>query len=159
MLVYFTVSLAVLLGVVGLAVDVGRMQLATTQLQAVAADAAMTAATEFSNGNTNWQTVATSEATSAGAANSLPSVGASFQFGANTGPYAGNQSVIQATVTQSIPLYFMPRHSLKYMDCERTSRSPTSALLLFHGRGLERLQCRSFEHEPTEFLVVSHLCG
>jgi hypothetical protein len=108
MLVYFTVSLAVLLGFVGLAVDVGRMQLATTQLQAVADDAAMTAATEFSNGNTNWQTVATSEATSAGAANSLPSVGASFQFGANTGPYAGNQSVIQATVTQSIPLYFMP---------------------------------------------------
>lgn len=108
MLVYFAISLTVLLAFVGLAVDVGRMELATIQLQAVADDAALTAATEYENGNGSYKTVGAAEAASVGAANGLSSVGASFHFGADTGPYVNNNSVIQATVTQQLSLYFLP---------------------------------------------------
>jgi len=108
MLVYFAVSFAVLLGFIGLAVDVGRMELATIQLQAVADDAALTAATEYENGNGSYKTVGAAEAASIGAANGLSSVSASFHFGADTGPYVNSNSVIQATVTQPLSLYFLP---------------------------------------------------
>jgi Flp pilus assembly protein TadG len=108
MLVYFAVSLTVLLGFAGMAIDVGRIESYTIQLQAVADDAALTAAAEYQNGNSNWQTVSAAEAAAAGVASGLPSVSASFQIGAGTGAYAGYKSVAQATVTQQIPLYLIP---------------------------------------------------
>jgi hypothetical protein len=84
------------------------MELAQIQLQAVADDAAMTAATEYQNGNSSWQSVSSQEAAAVGASNGLSSVGSSFQLGANSGTYGSNQSVVQATVTQQIPLIFIP---------------------------------------------------
>lgn len=108
MLVYFSISLIVLLGFVGLAVDVGRMELDTIELQAVADDTALTAATEYQNGNSHWQTVSSAEAASLGASSGLSNVTSTFQIGANAGPYAANASVMQATVSQTIPLYFIP---------------------------------------------------
>lgn len=108
MLVYFTLSLVVLLGFAGLAVDVGRMEMNTIQLQAVADDVALTAATEYQNGNGSYKALGKAEAAALGVACGLPSVGASIQTGADSGPYAGDRSVIQATVTQTIALYFLP---------------------------------------------------
>ena len=107
MLVYFALTLIVLLGFVGLAVDVGRMELNTIKLQAFADDAALTAAAEYQNGNANWRTLAAAEATSAAAAAGVSSVSAAFQMHATAGPYNVDYSAVQATVTQSLPMYFM----------------------------------------------------
>lgn len=107
MLVYFALTLIILLGFVGLAVDVGRMELNTIKLQAVADDAALTAAADYQNGNTNWRTLAGAETTSAATAAGLSSVSSAFQMRATNGPYNVDYSSVQATVTQSMPIYFM----------------------------------------------------
>lgn len=107
MIVYFALTLMVLLGFVGLAIDVGRMELGTIQLQAVADDAALTIATEYQNGNGNFQSIGSTEAASAATAAGLSNVSVSFSWGAGTGPYATDYSAIRATVTQQIPLYLI----------------------------------------------------
>ena len=50
------------------------MELGTIQLQAIADDTALTAATEYQNGNGSWETVAAAEATSVATAGGLSSV-------------------------------------------------------------------------------------
>lgn len=107
MLVYFAITLIVLLGFVGLAVDVGRMELNMTQLQAVADDAALTAAAEYQNGTSTWRTLASAEATSAAAATGVTGVTSTFQMRATTTPYNVDYSAVQATITKSLPIYFM----------------------------------------------------
>lgn len=107
MFIYFALTLLVLLGFVGLAVDVGRMELNTIQLQAVADDAALTAAAEFENGNSNWQSLGKSEATAAATVAGLSNVTPAVQLHADTGPYNLDYSAVQVTVTQAMPIYFM----------------------------------------------------
>lgn len=107
MLVYVVFTLLVVLGFVGLAVDVGRMELNTIQLQAVADDAAMTAAAEYQNGNSAWRTLAVAETTAAASATGLSKVSAALQMRSSLGPYAVDYSSVQATVTQSLPIYFL----------------------------------------------------
>ena len=108
MLVYFTISLAVLLGCCGMAIDVGRMELRTTQLQAAADDGALTAAAEVQRGNAaTYATLVQNEVSAFLAQANLPAATATSQYTAATGPYTPDYSAMQVTVTQTLPLYFM----------------------------------------------------
>lgn len=113
-LVYFTIILIVLLGFCGLAIDVGRMELRTNQLQAAADAAALAAAAEVlhSSTYTSWQSYAQAAADADIATyeteNGIPSTSPStVQLGASSGPYMGDYSTVQVTVTQALPTIFM----------------------------------------------------
>ncbi len=107
MLVYFAVSLIALLGFCGLALDVGRMEARSLQLQTAADNAAISYALEYGRrGNVASSTLtamASNELTAYAAANNLPLPTITLQSGASSGPYAGNSAVIQATIQQTMP--------------------------------------------------------
>lgn len=108
MLVYFAVLLTVLLGFCGLAIDVGRVELRELQLQGAADDAAVSSAAQLQQGDSNWQQAASAEATAYLAANGIPvaTVDTPVQ-GPASGAYAGDQSVVQVTLHQTMPTVFL----------------------------------------------------
>lgn len=110
MIVYFTIILIVLLGFCGLAVDIGRMELRTNQLQAAADAAALAAAGELQHASStsNWQTAADNDVAAFEIANNIPSTTpTTLVLGPTYGPYIGDSSVVQATVTQSFRTIFL----------------------------------------------------
>ena len=110
MLVYFALILITLIGFCGLAIDVGRMELRTNQLQAAADAGALAAAAELAHGGagSNYQTAATNDIATYEAANGLPQTGTNaVVVGANYGSYANDNSTVQVTITQTLPTLFM----------------------------------------------------
>ncbi len=107
MLIYFAVSLIALLGFCGLALDVGRMEVRSLQLQTAADNAAISYALEAGRlGNvssSNFAAGANAELAAYAAANSIPTPTVALQSGASSGPYTGNNGVVQATVQQTMP--------------------------------------------------------
>jgi Flp pilus assembly protein TadG len=110
MIVYFAVILTVLLGFCGLAVDTARMELRQDQLQAAADTGALAAAGELSHSGTgsNYQTAANTDVAAYETANNIPSTGNPIvQTGATYGPYVGDHSTVQVTVTQNLGTIFL----------------------------------------------------
>ena len=110
MLVYFTIILIVLLGFCGLAVDIGRMEVRTAQLQAAADAGAMAAAGELLHGGTgsNPTTAATNDVNSMLTLNNLPAATSiSESMTAVNGPYASDYSTVEVDVTQNFPNLFL----------------------------------------------------
>ena len=80
------------------------------QLQAAADIGALAAAGELWHGGTgsNWQTAADNDIAVYETANNIPSTAPSgLTLGATYGPYVGDKSVVQVTVTQSFPTIFL----------------------------------------------------
>ncbi len=107
MLVYFTIILVTLLGFCGMAIDVGRIELRTIQLQAAADDGALTAAAERQRQNSSYIAATSTEVSSFLSQANLPAATTAVQSFASTGPYTADLSTLQVTVTQQIPLFFM----------------------------------------------------
>ncbi len=107
MLLYFAVSLIALMGFCGLALDVGRMEARSLQLQTAADNAAISYALESGRrGNvptSEFTAMANAELTAYAAANNLPAPTLTLQSGASSGPYAGTNAVVQATVQTTMP--------------------------------------------------------
>jgi hypothetical protein len=90
-LVYFIVILTVLMGFCGLAIDVGRVELRTNQLQA-AADA---------------EAAAYNDVVQVTTANGIPTPTIGGQLGSTFGFYVGDNSVAEVQLTQSVPTLFL----------------------------------------------------
>jgi len=107
MLVYFAVSLVVLIGVCGLAVDTARFELRTLQLQAAADAGALTGADEWGRKNSAWATAAATDAQAVATANGLGTVTVSSQLAASQGSYANDYASVQTVVSQTLPTVFL----------------------------------------------------
>ena len=110
MIVYFAFMITILLGFCGLAIDTGRMELRMNQLQAAADIGALAAAGELWHGGTgsNWQTAADNDIATYETANGIASTApSSLRLGATYGPYVGDYSVVQVTVTQKFSTIFL----------------------------------------------------
>ncbi len=109
MLVYFGAILITLLGFCGLAVDVGRVEWRTAQLQAAADAGAIAAATEMQHGGSStYSTAATQEVTQYETLNGMPTTGTvSTSFPVNYGDYTNDYSAVQVNVTQTISTLFL----------------------------------------------------
>ncbi len=114
MLVYFGVIVVVLLGFCGLAVDVGRMELRTAQLQAAADEGAITAAAEAqrSSGSNQQSGALNAGSTNVAAvetANNVPTANTTVTIVNQpaTGPFSNDLFAVQTTITQKLPLTFI----------------------------------------------------
>ena len=114
MLVYFGVIVVVLLGFCGLAVDVGRMELRTEQLQAAADEGAVTAAAEAqrssgSNQQSGALNAASTNVAAYEAANNIPTANTTVTTvnQPSNGPFSNDLFAVQTTITQKFPLTFI----------------------------------------------------
>jgi hypothetical protein len=109
MLVYFAIVLVVLMGFCGLAIDVGRMELRTNQLQAAADAGALAAAGELmrSSNTGNAGTAAYNDVVQVENANGIPVPTVGGQLGSTFGFYVGDNSVVEIQLTETFPTYFM----------------------------------------------------
>ncbi len=109
MLVYFVIILTVLVGFCGLAIDVGRMELRTNQLQAAADAGALAAANELMRTSTlsTAITAASNDVTQIANANGIPVPTVTTQTGSTFGYYVGDNSVVEVRLTQSFPTIFL----------------------------------------------------
>jgi Flp pilus assembly protein TadG len=105
-LIMLALSMALLMGFVALATDVGLLFRAKRNLQ-IAADAAATAgALEVSYGN-SASTAAQAAATQNGVTNGSGGVVVTVNNGPLSGPWTGNTSYVEVIITQPNPTYFM----------------------------------------------------
>lgn len=114
MLVYFGVILVMLLGFCGLAIDVGRMELRTAQLQAAADEGAISAAAEAQRTPPSMQqgaalNAATTNVAAFEAANNIPTANTTVTTinPATAGTFANDLFAVQTTITQKFPLNFL----------------------------------------------------
>lgn len=110
MLVYFALMLTTLIGFCGLAIDVGRMEVRTNQLQAAADAGALAAAGELAHGGagSNYQTAANNDIAAYETANGIPTnTTNTIVVGATYGSYINDDGTVQVTVSQSFPTVFM----------------------------------------------------
>ncbi len=107
MLVYFAITLTVLLGFCGLAIDVGRLELRTLQLQSSADAGAMEAASEQQRGMSNWQAGAQDAVATDATLNHLPLPAFTIAEPAGAGHYATDYSTVQVAVSQTVPTFFL----------------------------------------------------
>ena len=109
MIVYFAIILIALLGFCGLAIDVGRLELRTNQLQAAADAGALAGAGELMHGsNTNdASSAAYNDVVQVATANGIPAPTLAGQLGSSFGFYVGDNSVVEVQLTQSVPTFFL----------------------------------------------------
>ena len=104
MLVYFAILLTALLGISGLVIDVGRIELRSLQLQSAADSAALSAAAEYqrTSNMTTATNAANSELATFASLNGIPMPSATVTLGATSGYYKNDGSTLQVGVTQPV---------------------------------------------------------
>ena len=107
MLVLFSILLSGLLGFCGLALDVGRMELLTTQLQVAADAGALSAASEYQRGSSDWQAIAAVDATANETQNGITDASFAIQKGATSGSFSSDSLALQVTITKPLSLLFL----------------------------------------------------
>jgi hypothetical protein len=110
MLVYFALILTTLIGFCGLAIDVGRMEVRTNQLQAAADAGALAAAGELAHGGTgsDYQAAANNDIAAYETANGIPTNTTNTTvIGATYGNYLNDDATVQVTVSGSLSTIFM----------------------------------------------------
>jgi hypothetical protein len=108
MLTYFVVILIVLFGFCGLAIDMGRVELRTLQLQAIADASAVDAATELQRGTSTWQNTVATDLANGEYLNNIPATATStVQQTAVSGPYLNDYSAVQTSVQQTMSTIFL----------------------------------------------------
>lgn len=129
MLVYFACSLIVLLGFCGLAIDVGRMEVRSLQLQNAADATAISYAAEYgSRGNSSaLNTTASAELAAYAAANGIPTPTLTIANAPTSGAYVNNAAAVQITLNQSFSTIFLGLLSAKSSTIQLT-RSSTAAM-------------------------------
>lgn len=109
MLVYFAIILTVLLGFCGLAIDVGRIELRTSQLQAAADAGALAGASELmhSSNTSNASSAAYNDVVQVATANGFPAPTVGGQLGSTFGFYIGDNSVVEVQLAQPVSTFFL----------------------------------------------------
>ncbi len=107
MLVFFSIILTGILGFCGLALDVGRMEARTAALQSAADAAALTAASEYQHGASNWQALAAADAVASETQNNITGATFAIQQGASSGSFATDNLALQVTISQPLSLLFL----------------------------------------------------
>ena len=107
MLVNFVLVLTVLIGVCGLAIDVGMLELKKVQLQNAADAAVLSAVYQYEDGDPNWKTGGMADAGLNGFTNGASGVTVVINNPPTSGSFAGNSSAVQATVTQQVATSFI----------------------------------------------------
>jgi hypothetical protein len=107
LLALFAFSMPVILLFCGLVLDIGTMQLRKEQVQSAADAAALGAEMEGERGTGNWVAAGKGDAAINGFADGVNGATVTVQAAASAGPYAGNPSAIQVTITQQVQTSFM----------------------------------------------------
>ena len=110
MLAYFGIILTVLLGFCGLAIDTARVELRTSQLQTAADAGALAAATEIwhNAGGSAYVNAANNDIASIETLNNIPTNSTNtVLLGPDYGPYTGDYSAVEVTVSQPINTLFL----------------------------------------------------
>ena len=108
MIIHFAIALTLLLGFCGLVLDIGTFELKKIQMQNAADAAAIGAMRSMEGGaqKVDWQSAGKSDAKLNGFTDTQNDVVVAVD-NPGSGPYAGDNSAIQATVTQMVhPLFF-----------------------------------------------------
>src|SRR5688500_12750614 len=110
-LVKVALVLPVLIGVLGLVMDVGLLMAAHRQVHNAADAGALAAAMDFVRGKTAAEAMATADEfiqEHNGVADALPlEAGVSFNSPPNSGPYAGDANFVEVIVTQQVQTLFI----------------------------------------------------
>jgi hypothetical protein len=128
---FITVAYAAMLigimGFTGLAVDVGYLQYEKRRIQAAADAAAMGALREMERGNTDTVSAGQNDAALNGFTNGVNNT--TVTVGTPTsGTYANNSTAIQATVTRTIPTFFMQVFGQTSVPISATAVAKTSSV-------------------------------
>jgi len=108
-LVTMIASIVVLLAVVGLAIDSGRLQLVKVRMQNAADAAALAAVQELkAAGPARVSDAAVASASSNGFASGVDGVGVTIRYPPASGYYTGDVTAVEVNVEQRVGLFFLP---------------------------------------------------
>ena len=104
--VAYAAMLVAIMGFTGLAVDVGYLQYEKRRIQTAADAAAMGALREMERGNTDTVAAGQNDAALNGFSNGVNNTTVSIGT-PSSGTFSGNTTAVQATVTRTVPTFFM----------------------------------------------------
>jgi hypothetical protein len=121
MLVYFGITMPILILLCGLSIDLGMLELRQQRMQTAADAAAISAELEAERGTENWVALGQEDASQNGFTNGSNGTTVSVVQFANFGAYSGHYDGLQVTITQQVKSVFMGALNGGYITATATS--------------------------------------